>query len=424
MPGLKVTSSPGQHLNFVDRKKLVARLALAIHLNLDTVQQKGLLRGNRKSAGQNHVIKVGQQEADNIGRITDDDLRLDCHLAKVVSLVEQNGARKSAPEEPIAALKNYCRGIKCQDCGDGSVCSGKRGTDNELVTGNGLCIKGFTELFDFVFSFTDDAYRKFAHGYDSGADLDVIFFTRRGDRVSGETKFDDGATSVERRKAKVFLYLPIDKFWINDYLRLVYSLMHEVFVHAAERVRSGTPRIPMGEACPVAEGMIDSAAYLILKKALTERNGLPENAQAFAERFANESKRAHDERYDFDAPRNRRDSTVIDSDAWHSLVNSRRNGRDAFGTLVDLASAENLTDWPLEFALSVNLADLGKIQRIKLVSALLNFRDRSKYSLQAKDLFLDFAKYPRRESSVDYLLARCAEAPGGEDRIPLPDGSE
>jgi hypothetical protein len=275
------------------RKKLVAHLLLA------RAQAGHLLSVDENSISWEKALRKTAGTAAGYYKRTDyDQVPLSSHIDAVLEAFES----EAPPVTEAKALRLFkiehdrLRGdagiINCNVCaGKRQVCDGINDAAN--MTARPLCWKRVDEMVDYAVKTAQSAYsRLFPASQDEvPVQITVSVLTAGSAGLDGSVTFPVG-DSATSRSAEVTLYLP-ETIGRDEYLRSLYALFHEIFVHSVQALGVSGTRPVFDELCQFTEGFVDRAAAMALHEALlSDPPPRFENAYLRA-RFASETRRGN-----------------------------------------------------------------------------------------------------------------------------------
>jgi hypothetical protein len=280
------------------RKKLVAHLLLAraqsghlLNLDGDWSLWEETLRGSAGAEARDYLRTKGEGSS---------KVHLSAHIGEVLRAFES----KAPPDTEDAAkarrlfkierdrLRKDAGYIDCETCaGTRPPCDG--GNDAANMTNKPLCWKRVDRMVDCAVNIAQSAYSRLfpASSEEIPVQIAVSVLTAGNAGLGGSVTFpvDD---SAHKRSADVTLYLP-ETIGRDEYLRSLYALFHEVFVHSVQALEVPGTRPVFDELCQFTEGFVDRAAAIVLCDALASRPPPRFESTYLRARFASETRRGN-----------------------------------------------------------------------------------------------------------------------------------
>jgi hypothetical protein len=259
-----------EHLPLADRKGLAIKL-----LGFHAVLEDSIYGG--QSIDDDDALS-----AFDLDRVILDDATHSpdsCHLDEYVQL-ECVGILDHKLSRPPLALREsaLARGrrfldtfrrlaarLSCDRCSamrDGPICSGDPAHDHEAVHRGGTCLIDIPDLFRQADAVVRDLYKRWIPADCPAEQATPLLSTERSSTdvpLKSATSFDEGGF-----QAKVKLRLCPESLSLENYLEVLYALVHELTAHAYNGIaRWPAPRSPARPDSPFAEGWMDYVALLL-----------------------------------------------------------------------------------------------------------------------------------------------------------------
>jgi hypothetical protein len=281
------------------RKKLVAHLLLAraqsshlLNLDGDWTLWEETLRGSAGAEARDYLRTKGEGSS---------KVCLSAHIGEVLKAFES----KAPPDTEDATkaqqlfeiererLRSDAGHIDCKTCaGTRPVCDGSNDAAN--MKSEARCWKRVDEIVDCAVNVAQSAYSRVfpAPSQVIPVRIAVSVLTAGSEGLGGSVTFPAN-DSAHERSADVTLYLP-ETIGRDEYLRSLYAVFHEVFVHSVQALGVPGTRPVFDELCQFTEGFVDRAAAIVLSDALAS-DALPrfEESDYLRARFASETRRGN-----------------------------------------------------------------------------------------------------------------------------------
>jgi hypothetical protein len=248
------------HTALRHRKQITAHWLLSLHVLLDLRQvdpEEEILLGDVARA----AITARARDSGTLAEM----------LTGVHGILDAESRHRASPAQArIDWLGAAYGAVDCIGCAarvGEQPCTGGFG-DDPIVKAGALCLEPIFELFRYVVRLVQDVYAPILQGPSERLDLRLIVAVDPGDQVKGSTTFPNDR--IEARRAEVRLGLPMGSFDPKHIGEVLYTLMHETFVHAPEGWLKD-PRTPSRQTCSLREGFVDRAGvHLLLQRLRTD----------------------------------------------------------------------------------------------------------------------------------------------------------
>jgi hypothetical protein len=212
----------------------------------------------------------------------------------------------------------------------------------------------------------------------------------KGNDIQPETEFADSANGSKRRSI-VWLGLPTTNFNARCYYGLLYAFYHELIVHSVQALASPKKRVPYGEDCAFAEGLVDAVSCSAMSD-LLEKGKVPNELKKHSKSFELQGWLRYRQRADYLRATSvaKGTQTTPQMKAAHAIAAAQ----ELYGWLLRWRDR----DWTFKLILSLNLEALSKHERNKLVARLYDVAE-------SRDFATDLRKLPLHRDHAVFLTA-------------------
>ena len=261
------------HMGVADRQKFASRLLTAIHLvanevadsDLDTLDtfRNAVQVNTRAETNQDHEGPVLQNCLTNIAK----------SLPTQPAYNALSEDEKARADKLITALKQ----TDCKACGatrgkgPDSYCTGYPAEDNSIIAAEGQCVSAIMKLAELIIQLTHDTYEKLLstinyHFDCTQVEIEIIVAPSKGRRSTAV--LGDYQQGGESHIRQAVLTLSIDpEAEDKEIYEVPYLLAHEIMVHGVQSIAGGAVTEEVPESCCFTEGMVDRAAFEVIRDA-------------------------------------------------------------------------------------------------------------------------------------------------------------